>query len=679
MTPAELQAFLEALPVPALVFAQGRIAGANRRLVELTGVPLEEFVSSKEPVLRFVAEEDQPLVRGRIASRARGESVPSEFDYVLVGAGGKRFPSRGHVAAFPEAGENAVLMVITYERLRARNAALIRGFVDVAVAAQRESTQAGILKVAREELMRLGLSVTLCELGDGCFRIIEAGTGNPFIGDIQQRWGEWIPSAAFPMPLPTDGTLINDLRGVLAGAFGKPRELFTSAPPQAMVAAMPVEGGPQFLFSCSGSDLEDSTATAFGLLGKQLGATLETVRRLEELDRRNSELRSQAQEMALLNDIARRLAGSFEVRPLLELGCDSLKRLLDADQCLVLLPDPHEPTLRFHTSVQGTTLSPDEEAVALTAFRERRAVPVIDHARSKTRLAVPLIARDEALGVALILDDHARSFTRTEMDRGLAVAGQLALALLSARLYEALRSSYAALARTQKELIDRERLAALGELSASIAHEVRNPLGVIFNSLGSLKRILNPQGDAALLFDIIGEEADRLNRMVGDLLDYSRPVQPALQPVPLRPLLEEALASARQQAGPGSSVAASAVVDDDAATVPADARLLRQALVNLFLNAHQAMPRGGRLDVRSSRVTVDGRPCAEIVVRDTGPGISADVVDKIFQPFFTTKATGTGLGLAVVRRIVEGHGGTIDLGRSRPGTEFRLRLPLERP
>jgi len=259
------------------------------------------------------------------------------------------------------------------------------------------------------------------------------------------------------------------------------------------------------------------------------------------------------------------------------------------------------------------------------------------------------------------------------------VAGQLALALLSARLYEALRSSYAELARTQKELIDRERLAALGELSASIAHEVRNPLGVIFNSLGSLKRILSPQGDAALLFDIIGEEADRLNRMVGDLLDYSRPVQPALQPVPLRPLLEEALASARQQAGPGASVASSAVVDDDAATVRADARLLRQALVNLFLNAHQAMPRGGRLDVRSSRMTVDGRPCAEIVVRDTGPGIPPDVMDKIFQPFFTTKATGTGLGLAVVRRIVEGHGGTIDLGRSRPGTEFRLRLPLEGP
>jgi signal transduction histidine kinase len=466
---------------------------------------------------------------------------------------------------------------------------------------------------------------------------------------------------------------------MLAFTFGKPREAFASAPPLAMVASIPIDGVPTFLFSCSGTYLDAAIATAFGLLGKQLGAALETVRRLEELDRRNSELRSQAEEMALLNEVARRLAGSFEVRPLLELGGESLRRLLDGGRWFVLLPDPREPALRFHTGApEGAVLSLEEESVAMTAFRERRVVQTLDQSHPRTRLAVPLIARDEVLGVALILDDHARSFTRAEMDRALAVAGQLALALLSARLYEALRASYAELARTQKELIDRERMAALGELSASIAHEVRNPLGVIFNSIGSLKRILKPQGDTALLLDIIGEEADRLNRMVGDLLDYSRPVQPALQPVPLRPLFEEAIASARQQAGPGAEqVAATVRVAEDAATVRADARLLRQALVNLFLNAYQAMPRAGRLDVRAARAMVDGRPYAEIVVKDTGAGIASDILDKIFQPFFTTKATGTGLGLAVVRRILEGHGGSIELGRVNTGAEFRLRLPLE--
>jgi signal transduction histidine kinase len=449
-----------------------------------------------------------------------------------------------------------------------------------------------------------------------------------------------------------------------------------------MVASIPIDGVPTFVFSCSGSDLDASIANAFGLLGKQLGAALETVRRLEELDRRNADLRAQAEEMALLNDVARRLAGSFEVGPLLDLGGETLRRLLDADRWLVLLPDPREPALRFHARVpEGAVAGRTEESAAMTAFRERRVVQVVDGAKGqvpRTRLAVPLIARDEVLGVALILDEKARSFTRAEMDRALAVAGQLALALLSARLYEALRTSYAELARTQKELIDRERLAALGELSASIAHEVRNPLGVIFNSVGSLRRLLNLQGDAALLLDIVSEEADRLNRMVSDLLDYSRPAQPALQPVPLQPLFEEAIASARQQAGPGAEgVAAIVRVAEDATTVRADARLLRQALVNLFLNALQAtMPQKGRLEVRASRGMADGPPYAEIVVQDSGPGIPADVIEKIFQPFFTTKATGTGLGLAVVRRIVEGHGGSIEVGRISPGAEFRLRLPL---
>ncbi|HYS10853.1 MAG TPA: ATP-binding protein [Myxococcales bacterium] len=683
----ELQRFLEVLPVPAMVMIGRRVISANRRMGALLGVTPEELLATADPVLRFVSPDDQPQVLGRIAARARGEPVAEEMDQAVIAANGQRIPVRAHVTPFAAVDPNAIMLVMTYERLRERHAELVRGFVDVAVAAQRERTQAGILRVAREQLQRLGLSVTLCELGAGRFRILEAGAGNPFISTLQRTWPGWIPDSVFPMArASTEGMLIEDLPGVMAKALGRPREEFIAAPPLAMVASIPIDGVAGYLFSCSGNDLDRTVASAFGLLGKQLGGALEMVGRLEELDRRNTELRIQAEEVALLNDVAHRLAGSFEVRPLLELGGETLRRLLDADQWCMLLPDPREPALRFHAGFPDqVALGQQDEAVAMSAFRERRVVQVLDPplgaegpSSARTRLAVPLIARNEVLGVALLLDEHARSFTRAEMDRAQAVAGQLALALLSARLYEALRSSYAELERAQRDLIDRERLAALGELSASIAHEVRNPLGVIFNSVGSLQRLLKPQGDVALLLDIVGEEADRLNRMVGDLLDYSRPVQPSLQPVPLRPLFEEALAAASQQAGPGAEhVSATVRVADDAATVRADARLLRQALVNLFLNAYQAMPRSGRLDVRSSRALADGRPCAEIVVQDSGPGIPAEIVDKVFQPFFTTKATGTGLGLAVVRRIVEGHGGTIELAQARAGAEFRLRLPLE--
>jgi signal transduction histidine kinase len=339
----------------------------------------------------------------------------------------------------------------------------------------------------------------------------------------------------------------------------------------------------------------------------------------------------------------------------------------------------------------GRVLRFDEPALSVTAFKERRLVqhtdpgkaPMLSHEMAKRFgnrivLAAPLIARDQCLGVAVLLwDRRAQTFSQPE-GRALAVAGQLALALLSAQLYQDVRRSYAELERTQKELIDRERLAALGGLSASIAHEVRNPLGVIFNSVGSLRRLLRPSGDVALLLDIVGEEADRLNRMVGDLLDYSRPVRPAVQPLPLRPLLDEALTSARQQIGtPAEGVKVDIRLASEAATVRGDARLLRQALINVFLNAYQAMPRGGQLDVRAARRLQDGVAIAEIAIRDSGAGIPAEARDKIFQPFFTTKAMGTGLGLAVVKRIVEGHGGTIALREAAVGAEFQLRLPIE--
>ena len=121
----------------------------------------------------------------------------------------------------------------------------------------------------------------------------------------------------------------------------------------------------------------------------------------------------------------------------------------------------------------------------------------------------------------------------------------MAVAVANARLYEDLKRSYQELARTQEELVKRERLAALGELAAVVAHEVRNPLGAIFNSLRSLDRALKPEGDAAMLLGIVGEEADRLNRIVGDLLDFARPSEPALQPEPLGAVLASVKAAER--------------------------------------------------------------------------------------------------------------------------------------
>jgi signal transduction histidine kinase len=241
----------------------------------------------------------------------------------------------------------------------------------------------------------------------------------------------------------------------------------------------------------------------------------------------------------------------------------------------------------------------------------------------------------------------------------------------NARLYEDLRRSYAELERAQHRLIQRERLAALGELSAVVAHEVRNPLGVIFNSLGSLRRLVRPTGDAKLLLDIVGEEADRLNRIVGDLLDFARPSTPQLLPERIESVVEEAVGAALAQKP--AEVEIVRELDPTLPPVPMDARLVRQAVLNVAVNAVQAMPRGGRITLRTRRAG----ETVVVEIEDTGAGIPAEVCARIFEPFFTTKASGTGLGLAVVKRIVEGHGGAVAV-RNQPGSGavFALSFPL---
>ena len=226
------------------------------------------------------------------------------------------------------------------------------------------------------------------------------------------------------------------------------------------------------------------------------------------------------------------------------------------------------------------------------------------------------------------------------------------------------------LAVAQAELVQRERLAALGEMSAVVAHEVRNPLAVIFNATASMRR--NP-AERDTLLAIVEEEAGRLRQMVTDLLDFARPASVHLVQEPLLPIIESALDTLRH----GSLAADIDVEVSIEAGVPAlecDVRLLRQAMVNLVSNALQAPGRKGPVRVT---VAMSGAERIRITVTDDGDGVSAEIADRIFRPFFTTRATGTGLGLAVVQRIVRAHGG--ELSHHTPpggGAAFELQMPL---
>jgi signal transduction histidine kinase len=256
------------------------------------------------------------------------------------------------------------------------------------------------------------------------------------------------------------------------------------------------------------------------------------------------------------------------------------------------------------------------------------------------------------------------------------LGAQLSASLEMARLYAEARQRLDELAATQARLVQRERLAAIGELAAVMAHEVRNPLGVIFNALSGLARVVPAGGDARLFVDIVREESVRLNRIVGDLLDYARPIKPELAPVRLLDVIDDALDAAAAADTGRDKGAALSVVRDVPESLPdakIDARLMRQAILNLALNAMQAMPTGGTLTV-SARTT--GKALT-IAVSDTGAGMSPEVAARVFEPFFTTRSTGTGLGLAVVKRIAESHEGEVSVeSRAGSGTTFTLTLPV---
>ncbi|GEN07679.1 hypothetical protein MFU01_27160 [Myxococcus fulvus] len=426
-------------------------------------------------------------------------------------------------------------------------------------------------------------------------------------------------------------------------------------------------------------------------MGTHFAAAIETHRLLQEL-------RGRAEDMALLHEVARALATTLELDKLLATGVTSLARIIDTPDAYVLMPDPSGEWLEVravsgsHPELLGRCLparAPDSSATGL-AYLTRELLMVeeaitdvrVDQdlresASAQSFLILPLVVRERPVGVMVASETRrTRRFTPAEVERASAIANQLALALEGARLVEDLKDSYVELARTQEQLVRRERLAALGELSAVVAHEVRNPLGAIFNSVASIRRILGPDSPAEPLVDIVAEEADRLNRIVADLLTFARPPAPHPHPVPLAPLVEDAVRGALAES-PGA-VRVELDLEEDVPPVTVDERMMRQAFLNLAINAMQAMPQGGRLRAAVRRAA--GSPEVMVEFSDTGPGITAEVRARIFEPFFTTKAKGTGLGLAVVKRIIESHQGHLTLD-SQPGTGtcFRLYLPLETP
>lgn len=221
------------------------------------------------------------------------------------------------------------------------------------------------------------------------------------------------------------------------------------------------------------------------------------------------------------------------------------------------------------------------------------------------------------------------------------------------------------------------RLASVGKLAAGVAHEIRNPLSSIKGFATYFKERYSAIPEDQQISDIMIQEVDRLNRVVGQLLEFARPVALAPRTVTVRPFMDTALKLIERRAK-DNRITLSCTIDPEIDTALFDPDRISQVLLNLFINAIEAMENGGGLSVRVFAPPC-GKPALMIRITDTGHGISAEDLDHIFDPYFTTKSSGTGLGLAISHNIVEAHGGDISI-ESRPdqGTAITLSLPQKK-
>lgn len=286
-------------------------------------------------------------------------------------------------------------------------------------------------------------------------------------------------------------------------------------------------------------------------------------------------------------------------------------------------------------------------------------------------LALALFVARRATFALRELTDAASAVGRGERPAGaVAVRSRDEIGILA----EAFNRMAADLKRAERELVDAAKFSFVGELASGIAHEVRTPLGVLRSSAQLLERALPMRDDESReLLRILRDEVDRIERVVSSLLNLGRPREKQVEAAPLGPILARAVAFVEPQARQ-KAIALSGVADAADPPVTCDPELIYQVALNLLVNALQIVPGGGRIEVRRL-APVGGYGGFE--VRDDGPGMGDDVRARVFEPYFTRREGGTGLGLTFVQRVVQEHRGrvTVDSAPS-VGTTFRVWLPL---
>jgi signal transduction histidine kinase/DNA-binding response OmpR family regulator len=396
-------------------------------------------------------------------------------------------------------------------------------------------------------------------------------------------------------------------------------------------------------------------------------------------------LRQRNSELTLLNHAIQTVNSTLKLDELLVLVLDETRRLLNITACSIWLVDPEskdlvcqQATAPYNENVVGRRLAPGQglagqviasgrSLVVSDAFADERYYhEFADQTGEKLRsvLTVPIRVDGETVGVIQAVDEDVDRFRLTDLALMKSLTAAATSAIRNARLFSNLE-------KAQDQLVRQERLTALGQMAATVAHEMRNPIMAIRMGIDYLLRDISETDPRHHGSSLIRTNMDRIDRIVSNILFLTRPTGPNLASGRLQPIIEEEIANWESRLAE-KSITCRLELTEDLPPIKLDPHQMVRAFSNLINNSVEALLPGGYLHIGLDSAEHQSQV---ITLADDGPGISPENLPRIFDPFFSTRSRGTGLGLAIVKQIIDDHQGNVDVW-SEPGSGTKFTITL---
>jgi signal transduction histidine kinase/DNA-binding response OmpR family regulator len=454
-----------------------------------------------------------------------------------------------------------------------------------------------------------------------------------------------------------------------------------------------------------GPSITTDTIQSLEILAVQLTTAITNSYLFQDIQERNQQLiaiarenkrllqieQRQRQQTELLHQMAQIISSSLNIKEVLAAAMDSIRAIFQVEMGSIILRDKDTGQLVFAVSLDNSptlahTRIPADAGIVGQVMQEARPIIVTDaqnHPRffpaldkltghvTRSILCVPLIAQDTVFGAIQLINKKEGNFTKMDLTMLSSVSTSIAIAIDNAELYQKQTQLLDQLQESQGQLVRSEKMAGIGRLAAALAHEINNPLQAIHSCLQLLTHFDLDQEKQAQYAQMADEEVERLVDIVTRILDFSRAPTTSFQQTNINKIVNQVMRLASKHIS-HHKWDVEQILSSDIVAVYTMPDQLSQVFLSLILNAFDAMPELGKLTISTH---MDGN-WVEVTFQDTGRGMSREVKDRIFEPFFSTKEGASGLGLTISYGIVERHGGTILVeSELNQGSTFVVRLP----